>query len=165
MERIWAPWRMAYIENIDKEENDCIFCTKAAEERDDENFIVCREENCFVLLNAYPYTNGHLLIAPYRHTGDLTSLSAEEAQGLMCAAARVVKALKQAMHPEGFNIGMNLGRPAGAGIADHLHLHIVPRWSGDTNFMSVCSDAKVIPEALSVTLVKIRAALGEPDGG
>jgi len=165
MERLWAPWRMEYIDGIGKEaEKECIFCAKPAQDRDDENFILHRGKSVFLLLNTFPYTNGHLLAAPYRHTADLADLSEEEARELLAAAALGVKALQEAMRPDGFNLGMNLGRSAGAGIADHLHLHIVPRWSGDTNFMAACGEIKVIPESLSATLQKLRQALAGLEG-
>ncbi len=163
MERLWAPWRMEYIERIGKEEKGCIFCVKAAESQDAENFILYRGKSVFILLNTFPYTNGHLLVAPYRHLAALTELGEEEARELLSAAALGVNALQRAMRPDGFNLGLNLGRPAGAGIADHIHLHIVPRWSGDTNFMTVCGETKVIPESLPDTLKKLRSALAEAD--
>jgi ATP adenylyltransferase len=164
MERLWAPWRMEYIEGMDRGEKECIFCGKASEDRDEENFILHRGKKVFVLLNTFPYTNGHLLVAPYRHTADLVGLNDEEAGELLSAAALAIKALREAMGPDGFNLGVNLGRSAGAGIADHIHLHIVPRWTGDTNFMAVCGEAKVIPEALSATFEKLRKALASLGG-
>lgn len=169
MEQLWAPWRMEYIEQIGKEEKACIFCSKSAQNLDDENFVLHRGRTVFILLNTFPYTNGHLLVAPYRHLADLAELSAEEAKEFFSAAALAVSALRQALSPEGFNLGLNLGRAAGAGIVDHLHLHIVPRWSGDTNFMAVCGGVKVIPEALPDTLKKLRLAVAAlrstPEGG
>ncbi|NIM05734.1 MAG: HIT domain-containing protein [Armatimonadetes bacterium] len=159
MERLWAPWRMEYIEGMGKEEKGCIFCTSASEDRDTENFILYRGKTVFIILNTFPYTNGHLLVAPYRHTADLTDLQEGEARELLSAATLGIKALRRAMSPDGFNLGINLSRTAGAGIADHLHLHIVPRWTGDTNFMSVCGEAKVIPEALPATLDRLRQAI------
>ena len=164
MERLWAPWRMEYIEGIGEKENACIFCAKPAENKDAENFILYRGKKVFIILNTFPYSNGHLLIAPYRHTADLTDLSPEESQELLSAASLGIKALKETMRPEGFNLGMNLGRIAGAGIAGHLHLHIVPRWGGDTNFMATCGETKVIPESLSATLDKLRQALASREG-
>ena len=159
MERLWAPWRMEYIEQIDVADKGCIFCGKSSQNEDEKNLILYRGKTTFILLNAFPYTNGHLLAAPYRHVADLTELGAEETQELMGAAALGVRVLRHALHPDGFNIGLNLGRSAGAGIVDHIHLHIVPRWGGDTNFMSVCGGVKVIPEALSETLKKLRQSL------
>jgi len=159
MERLWAPWRMEYIENIGKEENACIFCAKSEENSDEKNLVLYRGKSVFILLNTFPYTNGHLLVAPYRHTADITELNQDESCELIELASLGVKLLKAIMQPDGFNIGINLGRSAGAGIADHLHLHIVPRWHGDTNFMSVCGDVKIIPEALSETLKKLQKVL------
>jgi len=159
MERLWAPWRIQYIESLTNQDKTCIFCAKASQREDDDNFLLYRGKTVFLLLNTFPYTNGHLLVAPYRHTADLTSLTAEESRELLAVATLGVKILSKALNPDGFNLGMNLGRPAGAGITDHLHLHIVPRWSGDSNFMTVCGNTKVIPEALPATLQKLRAAL------
>lgn len=165
MERLWAPWRMEYINGIGKEEGGCIFCAKPAAQEDETNLILYRGRTVFIILNAYPYSNGHLLVAPYRHTGELTELAPEEAQELLAATMLGMRTLREAMRPDGFNVGMNLGRVAGAGIADHLHLHLVPRWGGDTNFMTVCGGAKVIPEALSVTYHKLRQALAAREAG
>ena len=164
MERLWAPWRMEYIGNIGKGDEECIFCSKPAEDKDEENFILYRGKCAFIILNAFPYSNGHLLVAPYRHTADLAGLNEAEASELLALTQLGVQVLRKAMNPEGFNIGMNLGRAAGAGIADHLHLHIVPRWGGDTNFMTVCGTVKVIPEALPVTLKKLQQALNSLEG-
>jgi len=159
MERLWAPWRMEYIEGIGESDNECVFCAKPAQDKDDENFILYRGEKAFIILNAFPYSNGHLLVAPYRHTADLCELGPEEMQEMMQLAGLGVRLLKETMRAEGFNLGMNLGRVAGAGIASHLHLHVVPRWSGDTNFMAACGETKVIPESLEATLKKLRQAL------
>jgi ATP adenylyltransferase len=137
----------------------CIFCNKAREDRDEQNYIVHRAEYCFVILNLYPYNSGHLLVVPYLHTGDLTTLPAEVGTNLFVTVQTAVKALTQAMHPTGFNLGVNQGEVAGAGIADHVHLHVVPRWAGDTNFMPVLADAKVMPELLAATAAKVRSAL------
>lgn len=164
METIWAPWRVGYIlgeqpgtgsdatENPVPETNPqtgCIFCDKPASNDDAKHLIVARGQTCFVLLNLYPYNNGHLMVAPYRHVSRLEDLADEEIADLMRAARRIEPILRQKLNPDGFNIGMNIGHVAGAGIADHLHLHMVPRWSGDTNFMPVLSDTKVIPQSLA----------------
>jgi ATP adenylyltransferase len=154
MQHIWAPWRMAYVGS--EAPAGCIFCAKPGEDRDAQNFIVHRGEHAFVILNAYPYTAGHLLVAPYRHTADLTALSDAENLELMRLTRQSLEALKRAFAPHGFNVGMNLGRAGGAGIADHLHLHVVPRWEGDTNFMTVVADIRVVPEALSGTWQRLR---------
>jgi ATP adenylyltransferase len=157
MEKLWAPWRMAYVE-IAKPQG-CIFCDKPREERDDENLILQRGKTAFVIMNAFPYNNGHLMVAPYRHTAELESLSAEERDELMALAQESLRLLQAAFGPDGYNLGMNLGRVAGAGIADHLHLHLVPRWDGDTNFMPVIADTKVLPDSLQSSYRKLREAL------
>ncbi|MFN3653560.1 MAG: HIT family protein [Armatimonadota bacterium] len=157
MERLWAPWRMAYIEVPPAQ--GCIFCTKPDAGDDRQQLILYRGEHCFIIMNLFPYNNGHLMVAPYRHTADLVSLSAEEQAEMMRLTRYCVRVLSEAMGPEGFNIGMNLGRTAGAGIADHLHMHVVPRWNGDTNFMPVLGETKVLPDALHGTYDKIAAVI------
>ena len=156
MQHLWAPWRMAYIG--EEPAPGCIFCIKSAEERDAENFIVHRGTHAFVMLNAFPYNSGHLMVAPYRHTAAFAELSRDELGDLMALAQQSLQALAHAYGPPGYNLGMNLGRIAGAGIADHLHLHVVPRWDGDTNFMPVIADTRVLPEALAETYRRLRAA-------
>jgi len=161
MERLYAPWRMAYVDQPDAKHagaTGCVFCDKAAENDDDANLIVHRGTHCFVLLNLFPYNNGHLMVAPYQHTADLNALDDAATLELLTLAKRAQAALGRAFHPEGYNLGMNLGRVAGAGIADHLHLHIVPRWNGDTNFMPVLGDVKVLPDSLENSGRKIREA-------
>lgn len=153
MEHLWAPWRMEYID-ADRE-SGCIFCKKAAADDDEANLILHRGESCFVILNLFPYNPGHLLIAPYRHTAELSGLTPEESAEMFVLTQRSIDILKETMSPEGFNIGMNLGKTAGAGIADHLHMHAVPRWDGDTNFMPVLGDVKVLPEHLNATWKKL----------
>ncbi|MDO8681919.1 MAG: HIT domain-containing protein [Armatimonadota bacterium] len=160
MERLWAPWRMQYI-NSNQTETGCIFCVKPQEDRDEENLILYRGETAFIMMNAFPYNNGHLLITPYRHVADLPLLSDAEQLDLIKLTSFGCELLKSAFHPHGFNVGMNLGQVAGAGIADHMHVHIVPRWSGDTNFMPVISDTKVLPEALSSTYQALKAELAK----
>ncbi|MBI3909519.1 MAG: HIT domain-containing protein [Armatimonadetes bacterium] len=157
MERIWAPWRLAYVEI--KQPEGCIFCQKPAAGRDTEELVLYRGESCFVLLNLFPYNNGHLMVAPYRHVGDFTELTADEGAELIRLAQRMVRVLGHAYHPDGYNLGMNLGRTAGAGIEDHLHLHVVPRWNGDTNFMPVIAGTKVLPDTLVGTYRTLSAAL------
>jgi ATP adenylyltransferase len=157
MEKLWAPWRMAYVE-VAKPQG-CIFCDKPREDRDDENLILQRGKTAFVIMNAFPYNNGHLMVAPYRHTAELESLSAEERDELMALAQESLSLLQAAFGPNGYNLGMNLGRVAGAGIADHLHLHLVPRWDGDTNFMPVIADTKVLPDSLQGSYRKLREVL------
>lgn len=158
MEQLWAPWRMTYIRGEEKEPG-CVFCIPPEEaEEDERRLVLLRGETAFVLMNKYPYTNAHLMIAPYRHTcepGVLTDGEALEMHRLLVLSKAV---LQETVAPQGFNIGMNLGLVAGAGIADHLHLHIVPRWSGDTNFMPVFSDVRVIPQHLEETYRNLRRA-------
>ena len=149
MERIWAPWRMEYIAN--HKPTECIFCVANSKECDREKLILYRSALSLVMLNRYPYTNGHLLISPLRHTADMDSLSGEEMLDLFKTLNLCRAILQDVASPQGFNIGINLGRAAGAGIEEHLHLHIVPRWNGDTNFMSVVADLRVMPENLLAT--------------
>lgn len=156
MKVLWAPWRMEYILNNEKEPG-CIFCPPFSNENRElrERLILYRGTSALVLMNKYPYNNGHLLVAPLRHVPDLETLSAGELGRLLGLVRRSVAILKQVINPEGFNVGLNLGRVAGAGIADHLHFHIVPRWSGDTNFMAVVGDLRVIPEHLDQTYERL----------
>jgi ATP adenylyltransferase len=156
MERIWAPWRLEYIKSAD-EQSGCVFCTAAGLD-DEEGLIVHRGELAFVLLNKYPYAGGHVMVAPYRHCGSLGELSDDEALEVHRLAAVAVDVLAAVMSPQGFNLGWNLGRVAGAGVLDHVHEHVVPRWAGDTNFMPVLADVKVMPEHLSDTRRKLVAA-------
>jgi ATP adenylyltransferase len=152
MERLWAPWRMEYIGSAKEgEDQGCIFCEKPKEGDDEKALILARTELSFAMLNRYPYNSGHLMVAPFRHVGELEALTDEESLDLQRLMQRSIKALKEAMQPEGFNIGMNLGVVAGAGIPDHLHWHVVPRWTGDTNFMPVVGETKVLPELLERT--------------
>ncbi len=152
MKQLWAPWRMSYIRGeSEAPEAGCVFCLPPGQEEDRQRLVLRRGQTAFLIMNKYPYTNGHLMIAPYRHTADPGQLSADEVMEMhrLLVAAREV--LLETSGPQGFNIGMNLGQIAGAGIADHLHLHIVPRWSGDTNFMPVFTDVRVIPQHLEET--------------
>jgi ATP adenylyltransferase len=155
MKRIWAPWRIDYILGEEKE-SGCIFCTKPAADSDDENLIIHRAVGAFTMMNKYPYNNGHLLVVPYRHVPDICELGPEENSLLVQEVCRSLNVLRLVMRPDGFNIGINLGKTAGAGIEDHVHYHIVPRWDGDTNIMPVLADIKVIPEHLSITSLKLR---------
>lgn len=149
MNHIWAPWRIEYI-MMDKPQG-CILCDKPLEEKDEENYILFRGEKNFIIMNSYPYNPGHLLVAPYRHTGQVDELDDEERNEHFALVSRCVAVLREVFNPNGFNIGANLGKVAGAGIADHFHSHIVPRWQGDTNFMPVMGDVRVIPQALADT--------------
>lgn len=154
MEHIWAPWRMEYIE-AEKTEG-CILCEKPGEDDDTGNYILFRGEMNYIIMNSYPYTPGHLLVAPYRHIDSLEKLGKEERHQHFDIVSRCVEVLRQVFNPGGFNIGVNLGKVAGAGIDDHVHSHIVPRWQGDTNFVTVISDVRVVPEALAATYQKLK---------
>jgi ATP adenylyltransferase len=150
MEKLWAPWRMKYILHIKSKK--CFLCRDAKnKKRDSENYVLLRGRFCFVVLNAFPYSNGHLMVAPYRHTGKMENLKEEEIKELMEMGIRVMGILKKALKPDGFNMGINLGKVSGAGLADHIHLHVVPRWQGDTNFMPILGNAKVISQSLNDT--------------
>lgn len=161
MKRLWAPWRMKYILEAQDSDAGCIFCDKPKEKNDAKNLIVYRSDFCFVILNKYPYNNGHLMIVPYIHESDFTKLSTEIALDMHHVIQRSVVALQNTVQPHGLNIGINLGRTAGAGIDDHLHYHIVPRWNGDTNFMPVISGTKVVSEGLRQTWKKLQCAYNE----
>lgn len=156
METLWAPWRMTY---VDKGwSSNCILCDIPSSKDDEKNLLLYRGKSVFSLLNLYPYNPGHIMIAPYRHVNDLHKLSDDEQQELIREAARSTSLLRTTLNPDGYNLGMNLGKVAGAGVEDHLHLHIVPRWSGDTNFMPVTGQTKVVPEALAATYRKLAVA-------
>ena len=146
---------MAYVENADSDDGGCIFCSHL-EEPDEKALILTRGDNAFVLMNAFPYNTGHVMVAPLRHAGDLVDLTDEERNEMMALTVASEAAIRAAMGPDGFNVGVNLGRVAGAGVPGHVHIHVVPRWSGDTNFMSTVGDAKVLPEALEDTYRKLR---------
>jgi ATP adenylyltransferase len=156
--RLWAPWRLEYLKG--EKSSDCIFCSKPALP-DDEAFIVHRGTRCYVILNAFPYTNGHVMVAPFEHVGDLRRLQADASAELMALTQRSLEAIERVYGAEGFNLGMNLGDVAGAGFAGHVHMHVVPRWKGDTNFMPVVGDTRVMPEALPDSWSKLRAAFEE----
>jgi ATP adenylyltransferase len=157
VERLWAPWRLEYVQHADEQEG-CVFCRAAEQPEDEPELVVRRGELAFALLNKFPYASGHLLVAPYRHGTSFETLSAEEAAELHGLAVESIEALRAVFSPDGFNVGWNLGRVAGAGIVDHAHLHVVPRWDGDTNFMPVLADVKVIPEHLTETRRKLADA-------
>jgi len=150
METMFAPWRMEYL--VCEKQDGCVFCKCSI--RCDE-FIVFTGKTCFVMLNRYPYVGGHLMIIPERHLGDIAELTSEEREEIFTLLDISVKVLKDAMSPHGFNIGMNLGKAAGAGIAEHIHVHVIPRWEGDTNFMSVVGNVRVIPEDLATTASRL----------
>jgi ATP adenylyltransferase len=160
VDRLWTPWRMAYIKG-DERHASCIFCDFPSQEADSDegNLIVARGANAFVILNKFPYNTGHVMVAPYRHTAEWESLTPEELVEIGTWSQRIIEALKTTMGPQGFNVGVNQGIPAGAGIADHVHLHVVPRWGGDTNFMTTVGDTKVLPEALETTYQRLKPLL------
>lgn len=155
MKQIWAPWRIKYILDSSKK-NGCIFCEKIKEKKDKKNYILYRGKTCFIIMNLFPYNSGHLMIAPYKHTSELEDLVEEELLEIMQLTKKSLNILKKSLSPDGFNLGINLGKIAGAGIDTHLHLHIVPRWSGDTNFMPVISSTKVISESLDDTYRRLK---------
>lgn len=154
MDTLWAPWRIEYI--LQPKDDGCIFCEKPKQHNDLANLIPYRGQTCYVIMNYYPYNNGHIMVVPYRHTCDLTSLSHEENLEMMSLVSKSIQVISKALNPHGFNIGMNLGSVAGAGVKDHLHFHVVPRWNGDINFMPVVGHTKVISEALEVTCKKLK---------
>lgn len=161
MEQIWAPWRMTYL-NSAVPEDGCFLCTAwEAADQDRERLVLVKSAHSLIMLNRYPYTSAHLMVATARHTAELDDLADEELLDLMQGVRRARALLRTAVHPDGFNIGINLGKAAGAGVDDHLHIHVVGRWNGDTSFMPVCSDVRVIPEGLMEMYDRFRAALGE----
>lgn len=161
MERLWAPWRMEFIRA--EKEGVCFLCDAAAAEpsRDRELLVLARGAKSFVIMNRYPYNNGHLMVAPYEHVGDLSSSSEEQLAEMIALARRAEGILRQRYHAHGFNVGMNVGAAAGAGVAHHEHLHIVPRWQGDTNFMGTTAETRVVPETPESTWDRLRPAFAE----
>ncbi len=145
MKQMWAPWRMDFITG-EKKDTGCVFCVLPKESEDRKNLILYRGKESFVIINKYPYNNGHVMIVPFQHTNDLSALSQKSLDSLMSLGRKTVDILKLAYKAEGFNLGMNLGAAGGAGIREHLHLHVVPRWNGDTNFMPVLADTKSMPQ-------------------
>jgi len=160
MKRIWAPWRGEYIREAAKEcgegRQQCLFCRLRAEKDDEGNLVLARGRGAFVVMNRFPYNNGHLMVAPNRHVGDFEKLRTAENAELDRLVKAALRALRLACKPHGFNVGMNLGRVAGAGVADHVHVHVVPRWNGDTNFMPTLADTKVVSEHLHDTWRALR---------
>jgi ATP adenylyltransferase len=166
MDRLWSPWRMEYIETNKGEPQDgpCVFCALLDAIPDGEPRVLAREEEAFVTLAKYPYNPGHLLVLPTRHVGELVELSADENAGVARLLQRSIRALTAASAPHGFNIGLNLGHVAGAGLPDHLHWHVVPRWSGDTNFMPVVGSTRVLPELLAESHAKLSPYFEQVNG-
>lgn len=159
MDFLWTPWRYRYIADARKDEH-CVFCEALALKDDTKAQIVLRGKLCFVILNRFPYTSGHVMIVPYAHVAELYDCDPQALSEMMQLAQRTQKALQSVYHPQGFNLGMNLGRCAGAGVTGHLHLHLLPRWTGDANFMSTVGETRLEPEDLSQTFEKLRKALG-----
>jgi ATP adenylyltransferase len=155
MEHLWSPWRMEYIEHHDKE-NGCVFCQAQAMPDGAENLIAYRGKRAYVILNRYPYTSGHLMVNPFVHVSSLEELDAETRAEMMELTSQCTTILKKIYKPHGFNVGVNMGEAAGAGVLGHVHIHIVPRWKGDTNFMSTVGATRVLPEALEVTFERVR---------
>ncbi len=165
MDYLWSPWRYQYLSTAPVAGGPaCIFCQKAAEHRDAENLIVWRGKLNFVLLNLYPYTSGHLMVAPYQHVGRLEEADPETVTELMLTVRTAVRHLTDVYHPDGQNLGMNLGSAAGAGIAGHIHMHVLPRWFGDANFMTTVGETRVLPEDLQVTYQKLSRAFAGDSG-
>lgn len=156
MDHLWTPWRFTYITELSKT-GPCVFCALAAEDpsKDRERLVLARGERSFVVLNLYPYTSGHMLILPFAHVSDLPQVDPETISEMMSFAKSAQAALQTEYHPEGFNVGLNLGKCAGAGLPDHLHIHFVPRWTGDSNFLSVVGQTRILPEELSTTYDKL----------
>jgi ATP adenylyltransferase len=157
MERLWRPWRITYVTDIESIRGQgCIFCTKPKSGDDRESLILYRGEKSFIMMNLFPYNTGHVMVSPYRHVGRLDELEEPELREIMELTVMAVKAIEEEMEPQGFNLGINLGKVAGAGFDEHVHMHIVPRWQGDTNFMPVLADAKVMPESISDNYDRLR---------
>lgn len=154
MDHIWAPWRIDYV--TAEKPDICVLCEKRDSEDDQANYVLYRGHHNFVLLNTFPYNSGHIMVVPYQHTSSLTELSAEEVNELMQLAQVCIGVLEEGLEAEGINLGMNIGRPAGAGIDDHIHLHIVPRWPGDTNYVTVLGDMRVVPQSLEDSAKQLR---------
>ena len=159
MDRLWTPWRLPYVTEASGTMTGCIFCDAVAR-ADADSLVVQRGRLCFVILNKFPYNNGHLMIVPNRHVGRLVDLEAEELVELGQLTQTAERVLTEAYAPHGFNMGVNLGKAAGAGVVGHLHMHVVPRWNGDTNFMAVVGDTRVLPEELAATVARLRPAFG-----
>jgi len=159
MEHVWSPWRYRYIASAEKKDS-CVFCQIINDKDDAKNLVLYRGALAFVILNLFPYTSGHLMIVPYEHIGSLAALNLQATAEMFDLAKRSEIALGQEYHPDGFNIGMNLGKAAGAGVAEHLHVHVVPRWVGDANFVSIVGETRVLPEDLSTTYERLKQHFG-----
>jgi ATP adenylyltransferase len=159
MDYLWTPWRYRYIADASKDDR-CIFCDALGTDDDRNTLIVLRGAKNFIILNRYPYTSGHVMVVPYEHVADLSAVDPATLAEMMALTQRVQSALARTYHPEGYNLGMNLGRAAGAGVTGHLHLHVLPRWGGDANFMTVVGETRVEPEDLGTTYERLQKALG-----
>jgi ATP adenylyltransferase len=159
MDYLWTPWRYAYVSTAEKT-TGCVFCEAAKGEDDEKNLVVHRAQHCFVILNAYPYTPGHVMVVPYAHLDELTKLPSDAATEMMALSQRMEALLRELYRPDGINLGMNIGKAAGAGIAGHIHMHVLPRWVADANFVSVICETRVLPEILEDTWKRMKAALG-----
>jgi ATP adenylyltransferase len=157
MDFLFTPWRYAYVTGAEKA-RECLFCTAAALGDDRKAWIVHRAQHCFVMLNAFPYTSGHVMVVPFQHTDQLQTLEAPAAREMMELTQKTEGILRQLYHPDGLNLGMNLGKAGGAGVAGHIHMHVLPRWVADSNFMTVVGETRVLPEALETTYERIRTA-------
>ncbi len=160
MDIMYTPWRYEYVSTVD-ERKGCIFCDKAAEDDDRKNLIVLRADKCMAMLNLYPYSSGHTMVAPYKHAGTIEDLDMETLTEMMAVARKLMRAIRSSFDNEGFNIGINISRVAGAGITDHVHMHVVPRWAGDANFMPVVGDTRVLPVSLEQVWERLTASLRE----
>ena len=156
MDKLWAPWRVKYVTRLDKKTKGCIFCKMLREKKDKKNYIFVRTKYAFTVLNIYPYNNGHVLVVPNRHVGDLAKLTREEKIDLMELLVTTQQLIDKALRPKGYNVGINIGRIAGAGYPGHLHIHVVPRWGGDVNFMPVVANTKVISQSLEVLFDRLQ---------
>lgn len=156
MDRLWAPWRMGYIVNNSKDHTSCFLCEARKQNDDRKNYVLYRGRHSYVIMNLYPYNNGHLLVVPYAHVPDMNALSIDALTDLMKCTQDSLNALKQDMNPEGFNIGINIGKVAGAGLPEHMHIQIVPRWTGDTSYLTVFDETRVMPELLNGTYDRLR---------
>lgn len=160
MKVLWAPWRIDYI--LGTKPDSCVFCLPEHTDSDEERLILHRGAHCFVLMNKYPYNNGHLMVVPYRHFMDIGEMSAEESCECMALLQKCTAILRAQFHPQGINIGLNLGEAAGAGIREHMHFHIVPRWNGDSSFMAVMAETRIVPEHLSVCYQTLKPLFAQP---
>lgn len=156
MDYLWTPWRFQYVSGADQPNQECIFCHASKERHDRELLVLHCTENCLIILNRFPYTSGHLMLAPHRHFGLLEDATVTELHELIQWSAYCQRVLREIYQPEGFNIGMNLGRCAGAGVAEHIHMHLLPRWTGDSSFMTVVGETRVLPEDVAVTYEKLK---------